>query len=89
MKSLPEIITANKEKEMIRMEDELATPFEIRATFHNHLIGDDGEGIDLHVLTLVHGCEKKAGEIVLALDWVRCPYCSKRVPERIRRIFKQ
>jgi hypothetical protein len=68
--------------------DPMETAFEIVAVREEQF--EDG----IYQLRLVHACavkEPEGGEKRLDLDlsWVRCPWCSKRVPERIRRIFRQ
>jgi len=76
-----------EEEAVIAEHDLLETAFEIRAWE----AGVSAVGERLHRLRLMHLCavKERGIETEMDLSWVRCPWCSKRIPERIRRIFRQ
>lgn len=79
---------------MILEHDILETAFEIRAV-KTELIALDGGVEQAYRLKLIHLCAENVKstsqnpETELQLDWKRCPWCSRQVPERIRKIFRQ
>lgn len=71
---------------MLLEKDPITVPFEIKAIMREPA---EEESPALYELRIMHVCKERKATFECQKSWNRCPWCSSRMPQKIRRVFTQ